>query len=367
MATYEHALRAARRQLTRAALLAGATVLALLIGSNFSSAYATGTTWSFRSIDNMHAARDYPCWPQSTAFMTSVATAERTAHANYASVPTPYDAASNYRYCTPPDPIGYEQQWVQALRAQGLHVWFRQTWFNWEGSYKAPKLTATTSPAIPLGTAANVLNGTDTTSYLAKTYRFILAHPGLYANGDIMTPESEPQNGGIAASWGQCGSGLCQFSGWPRLNQWLRDSMTVDSAAFRHLGLQVTVGYWGLPCSNNRWNGVNNIEASTIQQMGVFVTDCYFHDVPTLVSRLQLIHSTYSTNVIVGEWGDIWDDGVQPTTANEISSAMTAVQGLPYVTGFNYWQGWGSGTGEGLINPTSLKLNASGLVVQRRF
>jgi hypothetical protein len=379
MSSYARALHAVRRQLGRAALVAG-TATALLVASNPTGAFAAtnptarpagspatqtaGTAWTFRSVDNMHVTRDFPCWPQPASFMAAVAADERALNANYAGIATPYDAPANYHQCTPKDPIAFERAWVQALRTQGLHIWFRQTWFNWEGSYGAPKLTATTFPAIRPGTAAAVLNGTDTTSYLARTYYFILRHRDLYANGDVFTPEAEPQNGGVKLSYGQCGSSLCQFSDWPQLNQWLRDSMTVDAAAFRQLGLQVKVGYWGLPCSNYKWNGADNIEASTISQMGVFVTDCYFHDVQTVVSSVQLIHDTYNTPVIVGEWGDIWDDNVQPGTSQEIGSLLTAMHGLPYVTGLNYWQAYGGGGGEGLIDPTTMQLNTSGLAVR---
>jgi hypothetical protein len=384
---HERLLHAARHHL-RTAVLTTSIVGVLILGSAPTGAYAatkpapvstrpttatakpmTGSTglWTLRSIDNMHVSRDFVCYQQDPSFIASIATAERSSHANFATVDTPYDAAANHHQCTnPPDPIAYEKVWVKALRDAGLHVWFRQTWFNWEGGYGAPKLTSSTTPAMQLGTSASVLDGSDTTSYLAKTYRFILDHPSLYANGDIFTPEAEPQNGGVRLSFGKC-SGSCQFTDWPGLNRWLRDSMTVDAAAFRQLGLQVTVGYWGLPCSNYMFDGkTNNIEPATITQMGVFVTDCYFYDVPTMVAHLDVIHNTYNVNVIVGEWGDIWDTNPVATT-REIGSAMSAVAGLPYIRGFNYWQGYGGSGGEGLIDKGTLRLNDSGLLMQSRF
>ena len=366
------------RRLRGAALVTG-TSAALLIaalphGAAASTSGPAGATkvsataaWTVKSIDNMHASRDFVCWQQSAAFMASIASAERAANANTATVDTPYDAASNYYQCSnPSSPMAYEAAWVQALRAQGLHVWFRQNWFNWEGGYGAPKLTAATSPAIRLGTAAAVLNGSDTTSYLAMTYHFILDHPGLYANGDILTPESEPQNGGVRQSYGAC-SGPCQFADWKTFNTWLRDSMTVDAAAFAKLGLRVTVGYWGLQCSNNRYNGQDNIEASTIKQMGVYAADCYFKDVPTLKAHLAQLHSSYNVNVVVGEFGDIWDGGAQPSTSNLVTTVATSAGSLGYVHGFNYWQAYGGSGGEGLVDKTTLRLNATGLTVAGIF
>jgi len=371
MSLYEHALRVVRGTVAGATI--AAAVLALLLTASPShSAYAadtaTATTraWNVRSIDTMHLTRDYACWPESASFMASIAASVKAMGANYASVATAYDAADNYHSCNATNPTGYERAWVQALRTQGLRVWFRQTWFNWEGSYGAPKLTANTTPAIQLGTAAEVLAGTDTTSYLAKTYRFILSHPYLFADWDIFTPEPEPQNGGIQQSWGHYDPAMTQFHDWPRTNQWLRDSMTVDTAAFAKLGIRVTVGAWGLPCSNYQWNGANNIEATTIAQMGPYVTDCYFHDVSQVVAGLQVIRDTYHTSVIVGEWGNVWNIDTTPqATANEVTQMLTAAHALPWVTGFNYWQIYGGGGSESLVDPDTLQLNLTGIAVQR--
>jgi hypothetical protein len=359
---------AARRHLGRAALVAGGAA-ALVVGAlphgalaaGSSRSVTTGTSsWTLRSVDTMHVSRDYMCWQQTSGVMASIAASVRSTHANFSTVDTPYDAASGYHQCTPSDPVAYEAAWVHALRAEGLHVWFRQTWFTWEGSYGAPKLTASTTPAIQLGTAANVLNGSDTTSYLARTYRFILAHPGLYANGDMLTPEPEPVNGGIRTGYG-C-SGPCQFTDWATLNRWLRDSMTVDSAAFRQLGLQVSVGNWGLPCANHKY-----IEDSTIAQMGTYNTDCYFRNANEMVSRLAWAHNTYHVPVVVGEWGDIWDGGQQPATAGKLATVMSAVANLPYVSGFNYFQVFSGDQGEGLVDHTTLQLNPTGTELVNHF
>lgn len=313
-----------------------------------------GYSWQLRSIDNMHATRDYMCDQQSPDFMTTIARRDRELNATIATVATPYDAPSNYHQCVPDDPIAYETAWVQALRAEGLHVWFRQTWFNWEGSYGAPKLTAT----IPLGrSAAAVLDSTDTISYLAKTYHFILDHPGLYADGDLFTPEPEPINGGVRIGWG-C-SGACQFPDWTVVNRWLRDSMTVDRAAFRQLGLSVSVGHWGLPCATYRY-----FDAATVTAMGNFNTDCYFRDAVELRSRLDWLSATYGVPVEVGEWGEIWDHGEEPVSSDVTRAVLQAISSDPDVVGFNYFQSWSGDTGEGLIDHQTLELNNLGRLVQ---
>jgi hypothetical protein len=376
MALRDRFLRALRLHLRPLAIVLGSAG-AVLLGSLPSGAFAASgplalstasstNPWAIRSIDNMHASRDFVCWQQPSSFISSVAASERSAGAGFATIATPYDSPSNYHQCSnPKDPVAYEQTWVNAIRAQGMRVWFRQTWFNWEGSYGAPKLTSSTSPSIPLGSADAVLNGSDTTSYLARTYHFILDHPALYRDGDIFTPEAEPQNGGILQSYGGC-SGPCQFSDWHSFNLWLQDSMKVDSAAFQQIGRRVSVGAWGLPCSNNRWHGADNIEPLTLAMMGVYVTDCYFRDIPSLLSHLDIVHSSYNIDVVVGEWGEIWDTD-QLTTSASISSTLTALRSLSYVRGVNYWQGIGGGGGEGLIDKTTLQLNANGQQVASQF
>ena len=361
MALHDRILHALQQRL-RTVVVLSSTITALLLSSVPSGAFAlTNPTWTLRSVDNMHASRDFVCWQQSPSFMAAVAQAEKSANTNYAAIATPYDAPANYHQCSmPKDPIAYETAWVQALRAAGLQIWFRQTWFNWEGSYGAAKLTADTTPAIRLGTAAAVLNGTDTTSYMAKTYRFILAHRGLYANGDMFTPEPEPVNGGVRIGYG-C-SGPCQFPDWATFNRWLRDSMTVASAAFRKLGLQVSVGSWGLPCANHKY-----IEDSTIAQMGTYNTDCYFRDTTELISRLTWAHNTYHVDIVVGEWGDIWDGGLQPTTTREVSAALAAFASLPFVRGLNYFQIYSGDQGEGLVDHNTLLLNPTGREMMSHF
>lgn len=313
--------------------------------------------WTMRGIDNMHATRDYMCNQQSADFMAVIAQRDRELGANLAAVDTPYDAPSNYHQCAPADPIAYERSWVQAFRGQGLHIWFRQTWFNWEGSYGAPKLTST----IPLGRSAGaVLDGTDTVSYLAKTYHFILDHPYLYADSDWFTSEPEPINGGVKVGWG-C-DGACQFPDFAVVNRWLRDSMTVDRAAFQQLGLNVNVGHWGLPCDTYR-----HYDVSTVASMGTFTTDCYMRSAADLKMRLDFIHKTYGVPVELGEWGEVWDGGQQPVSTDITTSILNTLDAMPYLAGMNYFQSYSGDTGEGLVDHQSLELNQLGRQIQYAY
>jgi hypothetical protein len=311
-----------------------------------------------RSIDNMHFSRDFMCYQRTAAEINAVVNDEVAAHVDTVTVDMPYDSAGNYKNCTPPNPAAYEAEWISIIRAHGLHVWFRQMWNNWEGNYGTPKLTYTTSPAISYGGDANaVLNGTDTTSYMAMTYHFILNHPSFFRSGDIFTPESEPENAGIIP-W--C-TAPCQFPSYAAADAWYYNSMYLDRAAFARIGVSARVGYWGLTCSSNY------LSAATIQSMGVYDTDCYFKSASDVVSHLQWVHNRYGVPVVLGEWGDIWDGGNLALLVPEIDSVYSALRQQPYLVGISYWQGYGGNQGEGIVDKTTMTLNAAGARIQYWF
>ena len=44
-----------------------------------------------------------------------------------------------------------------------------------------------------------------------------------------------------------------------------------------------------------------------------------------------------------------------------VALMLTAAHALPWVTGFNYWQVYGGGGGESLVDPNTIQLNLAGL------
>lgn len=328
------------------------------LGPMASPVVASSTpSWGLRSIDTMAMSKDRLRNQVPEASIQRELLTDRGTGANTVAIEVPYDPASSY---SPPVTPGYEATWVNTAHALGLHVWFRSHWNSWQGDYNFPKETPTTSPTRALGTAGPVLDGQDTTSYLALTYHWILSHPSYFQNGDIFTPAAEPENAGIAP---YC-QGPCMFGSIAIFNQWLRDSMTVDRAAFASLHVKVRVGYWG----NSGWIATHGyLTQATVHAMGVLSVDDYFQSPAALVANLAQIEATYQVPVVVGEWGDIWDSGNQTLMVPEVNSVMAAVSRLNYVIGFNYFRDIGYSQGEGILNPSTLQLNASGLVVTHWF
>lgn len=337
------------------AMAAGA--LAISCASSAVAPPSTSPEWRVRSIDTMSASRDRECHQLTGAQINALVTTDATASTTHVAISSPFDDPGAYVTCQPA--AGYVDRFVAAARSHNLHIWIRSHWLSWEGDYGVAKMTPTTSPAVALGTASAVLNGTDTTSYLGEMYLWILRRPpGFWRDGDILTPASEPQNVGILP---YC-TAPCMFSDASQFNQWLRDSMTVASAAFQRLGVHVSVGWWGLTCENA------SVEGATIRQMGVFVSDCYERDPAALVSKLEGLHAAYGVPVILGEWGDIWDTGAEPATANEVDAALSAVAAsAPDVLGVNYFRDLGGDQGEGIVDGTTLTFNQAGLTVKARF
>lgn len=319
---------------------------------------------SIRSIENGLMSGTTECHQMSEAFVSAVITDERALGANTATVDMPYDDASGYAECQPTDPRAYESVWVDAIHSAGLRVWFRQAWNTWDAYYGEPKLSYTTSPRIPYetaGGAADVLAGRDRNSYLAKTYQFILGHASYFAPGDIFTPASEADGAGIGPNPG-CATALCEFPSIPAFNGFLRDSITVDRAAFKQIGVDVFVGLFGTSCEY-----LDRLEPATVAAMGVVSTDCYVPTATRLQHDLDTLHQTYGVPIVLSEWGDIWDGAREPETEASVARMLELVVKSPFIAGMGYWQGIGGPGGEGLIGYPTLQITPAGYSLQRWY
>jgi len=324
---------------------------------------------ALRAVANGTDSLDNECSQQSPAWITRLVQTEREIGATVATINAPYDTDPRaYGWCRPADPPRYEQTWADAIHGAGLRAWFRQTWISWWGIYGEPKLTYATKPSVvyeTAGGAAAVLSGADQTSYLARTYRFIVNHPSFFADGDIFSPATEPDGAGIGPS-PSCRTYRCQFPNVAEFNRFLRDSLTVDRRAFEQLKLNVFVGMFGTSCYNVEFQGLPLLEPSTVSQMGVVSTDCYVADVPGLMQRLAMLHEALGVPLVISEWGDIWDLGREPATSGRLTDVVHALMTTPYILGIDYWQatGW---YGEGVINRSTLQPNQVGETLKHLY
>jgi hypothetical protein len=153
-----------------------------LFSSKFPSLKSQNTVtpsciWEICAIDTMKTSRDRaraelnnPAYDEDIKQQLKLI---KQTGATYVTVSTPYDEEF----------MPYLKRWVTLSRSEGLKVWFRGNWSNWEGWFEYPK---------NLGPA----------QHTAKTKNFISAHPELFESGDIFDPCPECENSGF---WPQDG------------------------------------------------------------------------------------------------------------------------------------------------------------------
>ncbi len=144
-----------------------------------------------------------------------------------------------------------------------------------------------------------ILNGQDTTSYLAKTYQWILAHPTAFRDGDVFSPASEPGNAGILPYVVQT---PWQFPSLAAYNQWLADITVVCRLAFQRIGKLVFVGL--MAPGGARAGASNEIFPATAHILGSPLSqDDYTQGPATIAARLTQMHQFWGSDMVLSEWG----------------------------------------------------------------
>ena len=197
-----------------------------------------------------------------------------------------------------------------------------------------------------------------------------IANNNLVQNGDIFTPNAEPQNGGInGVTW--CGSPAnCQFTGKSDFNIWLQQTHTLADLALKAKGLMgVKVGYYGFDgfitagLGNPDWQGQSQLEPSTIAMMGSVAIDHYPETIGhTLAQDMAYIKQAIgqNTQIVFSEYGTITTSD-QSLAASQASAFYQTASEEPNVIGMNYWH-LGPGGNEALINSDFTNKQSFGVV-----
>lgn len=295
--------------------------------------------------------------------MATICASIKSLGSTHIAISCPLDADGDYP--NPQPTSGYVANWVAAARTAGLGVFFRGAWLNFEGIYDAPKLTPTSDPAIALGASATVLNGTDTTSYLYKTWNYIKTHGSLFAVGDIWGPCPEPESQGIGAGEAD------MFSSYNVMGQWLVDHKTVADDAFEN-----TLGY----DEGEIITGMTSINGGTVYEDQI--NDTYWsqigrcsidHYVPAgrYSSDLDTIHTNAGVDLYINEWGTTagfggaLDDSQRFDSINQMYRVFS---NKSYIKGVNYWQATsGTDAKENILNHSTYALKQSAKVLEKFF
>ncbi len=299
----------------------------------FTGAKPGSSTWRIQSLDIMKVTKDNVQGQSSDAYMANLLAAVKPFNPTHIGVAIPYDDPSAYPTTTPA--AGYAARWAAAIRAAGRNIFWRQMPLEWEGIYSKPKNTTR-----GVGTAAGVLAGTETTTYLAQIYQYIQAHPDQYRPGDILCPIPEPENGGINGVVGGATGG--QFADANLFRRWLRDAITVTNAALDLIGLrgQVAVGFFGTSgfvVYGNVSNPKGFLDERTLDAMGVLGMDDYPSSPSGMATDLASYEALYGPfPLMLTEWGTI-NETTDAARLTAMQTVLDTLKSKPYFYGLNYW------------------------------
>ena len=299
----------------------------------FTGAKPGSSTWRIQSLDIMKVTKDNVQGQSSDAYMANLMAAVKPFNPTHIGVAIPYEDPSSYPGTTPQ--AGYAARWASAIRAAGRNIFWRQMPLEWEGIYSKPKNTTR-----GVGTAAGVLAGTETTTYLAQMYQYIQAHPDQYRPGDILCPIPEPENGGINGVVGGATGG--QFTDANLFRRWLRDAITVTNAALDLIGLrgQVAVGFFGTSgflVYGNVSNPKGFLDERTLDAMGVLGMDDYPNPASGMATDLASYEALYGPfPLMLTEWGTI-NETTDAARLTAMQTVLDTLKSKPYFYGLNYW------------------------------
>ncbi len=312
-----------------ALLLAAAVLFAVFAIPRFTPALPSpplsSPTAFFASIDTMKASRDAERRPLSRQEVTSIVDLSASLNVNYITVDTHWDYPA------------YMQQWINASRATGRHVWFRSHPNQWENNNSASGIMTPVQ-------------------YEASERAFILAHPSFFRPGDVFDACSEPEEGHYwKATYGSGWTSHAPNTATREYNAFLRDTSDVADEAYHQLGIY---GVITAVRSTNSFFATHPyvLEQATVSKFGYVTVDSYPEGYTTdpaiaahaRLSQLQTIEDIRHLPIIMGELGYSNKVNVDDTTQQAVLKAeLAALAPLPYLVGVNYWIGAGTDTSGG--------------------
>lgn len=282
---------------------------------------------------------------------------------------TPLDGSTDYPTGGTPSPRSAEnftQLWADTIHANGARVLWRGTWSGIEGIYNFPARVG--ANRFPTGTAASAPTDGATT-WLGKTYAYIVNHPSYFADGDIWAPLPERTEGIFQDSTSflpHDGAGI-----QANYANFFIDLQKVSAAAFEVIGKRVQTGWTAQNFSEVKSGWLPN---SLFDAAGIVVVDHYgiTHTAAEMESDLRAVSTQRGKQVFLQEWGDYWNSGLDATSRNAYLQNMYAVfqklanEGI--LAGFNYWGGWDNNA-EGILSAANgvYSINDRGILLSQFF
>jgi len=230
---------------------------------------------------------------------------------NYIAISTPYD-----------DPE-LMKVWVDEIHHQGLNVWFRSHWLNWEGDDNHP-------------------SDMTMAEYLSKTKEFIKSHPSYFHEGDAFTVCVEPEQVFTARD--------TDVYDWYSYNKFLIDQIDIANAAFADIELAGKIHTnW---ISMNGWVVENGLTQEAVDKMGLITVDHYSNQkvilppgvvADHLGADLDRMYQKWQKPILLGEWGYNIEQEVTDFDQREVvRESLSVLNGKKYLVGLNYWAHMGN-------------------------
>lgn len=291
--------------------------------------------WLKKTIDVMHLAKDTMRGQYNQTQINTIINTLATFGPNGIALPIPLNDPADYP--SPQPAAGYTEKWLIPIRANGLKVDWRGAFIDFEGIYDKPRATPTGTPSRALGVAANVIAGTDTTSYLALIAEWLRDHVDWLEAGDWFGPNPEPENQGVGAGTSN------MFSSHAVLKQWLLDIKTVaDHVLENELGFEHEEIITGMTSINGGTIEVGQV--TNLSQNGRVNIDHYIPS-GTYSASLDTIHTNAGVDEIyIGEYGTTGGVGAPATDlarSQMIDSDFSTFEAKEYIKGVCYWQAVG--------------------------
>jgi len=330
---------------------------------------------AIRGIDIMKWTKDtLRSQPSDETIERVVGCLATNLNVTHIAVAVPLDATMEYPRPRPGPKSAEEftKTICDAIHRRGLGIIHRGTWLGIEGLYGHPKEVG--ARRRPAGTALAVLSGRDRTTWLGKTYHFILEHPGLFADGDIWAALPERTEGIFmdqGAFLSHSPPGIQE-----RYARFFTDLAVVSRDAFRRIGKDVTVGHSAQNFSEvvNSWLPHWMFDAAGIVPFDHYGITHTPEELEADLRRAYRVHARLP--LFHQEWGDYWNArmpaGERTRYLRAIFDVLSRLADEGIVVGFNYWGGW-TGDGEGILVRTGtdedprFELNDRGRVLAEYF
>lgn len=280
-------------------------------GTDIPVVTTSSQVWNIQSIDTMKFSRDLARErlndKEFGLVINEQVKAIADAGATHVAIGTPYEEEF----------VPYLTRWVDAARANNLHVWFRGNLAGWEGWFNYPRIS--------------------TEEHTKQVVSFITKHQELFSEGDIFTSCPECENGGPGDP--RSTNDLTGF------RNFLISEHNQVKETFRKTGKNVIVGLYSM----NGDVAKLAMDQETTKALGGYVSvDHYVVTPQQLSDDVTTLAKSSGGKVVLGEWGapipDINGKMTDQEQANWIAEALSLLSQNRDLYGLNYWTSLGSST-----------------------